>query len=143
MVNELGVISALIAALSAIYARYSYSQAKKSNQLVFHSMIKPIFVAFDELSLHMNSTGKFADKATVQKFLPYKREAEIYFDKKTNKYLTEYWDACFYMADLAGHCRSGITNSEQEIKIEEYQKVEKKLVGIIKNRIQEKLTVKL
>ena len=70
----LAVISALIALLSALYARYAYTQAKKANQLTIHNLIKPIYVAFDNLTNYMDQQGKYANKSEVQKFLPYKRE---------------------------------------------------------------------
>ncbi|MCB2384794.1 hypothetical protein KV201_21940 [Shewanella sp. SR1] len=68
----LAVISALIALLSALYARYAYTQAKKANQLTIHNLIKPIYVAFDNLTNYMDQQGKYANKSEVQKFLPYK-----------------------------------------------------------------------
>ena len=143
MQDKIALLSAAIALLSAIYARYSYSQAKKANQLVFHGLIKPIFVAFDELALHMDSCGKYADKTTVQKFLPHKRDAAIYLDKKTSEYINEYWRACFYMADLSQQSKAGQTSDEQNKKIIEFEAVERKLSPIIKKRIKKKLTVAL
>ncbi|WP_104027882.1 hypothetical protein [Vibrio jasicida] len=143
MQDKIAMLSAAIALLSAIYARYSYSQAKKANQLVYHSLIKPIYVAFDELRIHMDSTGKFADKSTVQKFLPYKRDAEIYLDKKTYKYMHDYWEACFYMADLSEQTKAGRTSVAQNSKIAECTKIENQLSKKISKRIKNKLTLGL
>ena len=143
MQDKIAMLSAMIALLSAIYARYSYSQAKKANQLVFHSLIKPIYIAFDELRIHMDLSGKYADKLTVQKFSPYKIDAEIYLDKKTYKYIHDYWEACFYMADLSEQTKDGITSVEQNSKISECEKIEKQLSKKISERIKSKLTIGL
>lgn len=143
MQDTIAMLSAAIALLSAIYARYSYRQAKKANQLVYNSLIKPIYIAFEELRIHMNTSGRFADKSTVQEFLPHKRDAEIYLDEETYEYLDDYFTACFYIADLSEKTKLGRISEEQDRKIDEYVEIEKQLSEKIKDRIQKQLTLKL
>lgn len=136
-------LSPAIALLAALYARYSYSQAKKANQLVFHSIIKPIFTSFEDLRIHMDNNGRYADKETVQRFLPYKRDAEIYFDKKTYNLVSEYYSACFHIADMKLSRTNNKLTQEQISQLDKKEKLYKTYTPIIQKRIRKKLTVRL
>ncbi|MCS6233943.1 hypothetical protein G3495_02165 [Shewanella baltica] len=132
----LAVISALIALLSALYARYAYTQAKKANQLTIHNLIKPIYVAFDNLTNHMDLHGKYANKSEVQKFCPYKMEVPLYLNKTIARDIDDYWRACFDMSDLSARTSSGRLSPEEAQSVEECEAIEKRLRSSIKRKFE-------
>jgi hypothetical protein len=90
----------LVAALSSVYARWAWSESHKANQISLHAHKKSIYDAFFELKMHMVQKARFAETEHVQKFYYGARNARFYFDKKIADKLRDYYEQCFYIAEL-------------------------------------------
>lgn len=95
------LLSAIAAAFSAWYACQTWSEAKRSNEINLSTPKKTIFDAFFSLRMHMLEQQKNASLEVVSKFYYPSRDAVIYYPKDMAKKISEYYQACLAVADLA------------------------------------------
>ncbi|WP_305858100.1 hypothetical protein [Balneatrix alpica] len=112
----IAIISALIAALSAIYARWASVEAKRANEISLLGHRKVIFDAFFELKIHMDQRGTCPDIKHVSKFYYPSRDAAVYFEKELSKKVSSYYSKCFKAADLARLGNALDPSEHEEIK---------------------------
>lgn len=93
------VISLMVAALSALYARWACSEAKKANQINLHNHQKQIYDAFFELKMHMTQEWDGIEISGVSKFYYPSKNAVFYFEKKLAEDIAKYFNICFEIAD--------------------------------------------
>lgn len=92
----------LVASLSALYTRWAWREAKKANEISIHSHKKEIYDAFLELKTHMVQKADFAELQNVSKFYLSSRNARLYFCIEIADKLEDYYNQCFYIAELNG-----------------------------------------
>jgi hypothetical protein len=95
------VLAALVAGLSALYARWAAAEAKRANELALLSHRKAIYDAFFELKMHMEQRRLRPDMEQVSKFYYPSRDAAFYVKESLSNEITKYYDLCFKIADLA------------------------------------------
>ncbi|MBQ4878260.1 hypothetical protein J8M21_13695 [Pseudoalteromonas luteoviolacea] len=125
----------LVASLSALYARWAWSEARKANELTLHQHQKEIYDSFFALKGHMSQKWDGADISEVAKFYYPAKNAAFYFEKKIAAEIYSYFQACFDIADGHRAMRGGDERSELIDKAKEANKLglalEKKLVKLI------------
>lgn len=125
----------LVASLSALYARWAWSEAHKANELTLHKHQKEIYDSFFSLKGHMTQKWDEADISEVAKFYYPAKNAAFYFDKKMAAEIYSYFQACFDIADRNRLKRGDTERLELTEKAKEADKLaltlEKKLVKLI------------
>ncbi len=98
--DVIALLALLVAGLSALYARWSWSEAKKANQISLLGHKKEIYDAFFELKMHMARKAEFASLDEVYKFYYPSKNAKIYLPSDLAKDIEKYFDACFQISDI-------------------------------------------
>ena len=119
----LALAAILVAALSALYTRWAWSEANKANKINLHSHKKEIYDAFFQLKIYMGQKADFAEKEHVHKFYYGSRSAHFYFCKEIADKLKKYFDQCLYIADMNSTNLTG----EQRIELVDKAKNAKSL----------------
>lgn len=97
----IAIVGALISGLAALYARWAWNEAKRANELSLLEHRKAIFDAFFHIKRHMTQKGQFASLDEVSRFYYPSRDASIYFEEGLAENISNYYSACFKVADLA------------------------------------------
>lgn len=130
----IAILAFLAASLSALYARWSSLEAKKANQISLLSGRKEIYIAFFNLKMHMEQYCDSAKLVEVSKFYYSVINSQMYFPADLAKEVEEYYDACFWIAEI--HSRDGgVTLQKSREDQERYLKVEKDLSSKINSKI--------
>lgn len=135
--DALALLSLLVAGLSALYARWSWSEARKANRISLHGQKKEIYDAFFELKMHMAQKSQFADLGEVSKFYYPSRNASIYLSGELAKDIENYFAACFRIADI--HRKHGGMTSDSLLECKRYIKIEMELAPKIEKELIELL----
>jgi len=98
--DVIALLALLVAGLSSLYARWSWREAKKANQISLLGHKKEIYDAFFELKMHMTQKAELAEQGEVSKFYYPSRNAKIYLPSNLAKDIETYFDACFWIADI-------------------------------------------
>jgi len=106
IVLVLPFIAILISSLSALYARWAWSEAKKANKLGLHSYQKDIFIGFTILKSHMDQRGYLAELEEVEKFNDLSKLVKLYFKNTIVEELNSYYALC---EDIAIHNRPPVS----------------------------------
>lgn len=114
--DVIAIVAALIAALSALYARWASIEAKRANEISLLGHRKAIFDAFFELKMHMEQRGTRPEMEHVSKFYYPSRDAAVYFEKELSEKVSSYYSKCFKVADLARLGNALYPNETEEIK---------------------------
>jgi len=131
--DVISILAFLVATLSALYARWSWREAKKSNQISLLGHKKAIYDAFFELKMHMMQKAVFAEIGEVSKFYYHSKNAKIYLSSSLAKDIETYFDACFRIAD--NHRKYGGITAESSTECEKHIEVEKELSPKIEKEI--------
>lgn len=99
-IDVVDFLTFLIAVLSALYARWAWSEAKRSNEISLSTQRKDIYDAFFELKMHMTQKAEYADAVEVSKFYRPSKNAKFFFKKDLAAKISEYFDACFNIGDI-------------------------------------------
>lgn len=136
--DVIALLALLVAGLSALYARWSWTQAKRANEISLLGHKKEIYDAFFELKMHMMQKGNFAELGEVSKFYYSSRNASIYLPSELAENIEKYYEACFCLAEI-NRKNGGLTNeggieSESHIKTERElaPKIEKAVLKLLK-----------
>ena len=131
--DKIAILALLVAVLAALYARWSSMEAKKANQISLLSGRKEIYIAFLNLKMHMQQCQGSAQLAEVSKFYYLVLNAWMYFPDSLAEEIKDYYDACFWIADIYRK-DGGVTLQSREDK-KRYLEVEKNLSSTIDSRI--------
>jgi hypothetical protein len=130
----IAIFALLVAGLAALYARWSSIEAKKANQISLISGRKEIYIAFIDLKMHMLQNQQSAQLAEVSKFYYHTITACLFFQSSLAKDIQDYYDACFWIADIyRSDGRITLQNSREDQ--EKYLKAEKDLSSKIDRKI--------
>lgn len=135
----IALLALLLAGLSALYARWSWSEAKKANQISLLGHKKEIYNAFFELKMHMTQKAELAEPGEVSKFYYQSKNAKIYLPSGLAQDIEKYFDACFWIADIhrkyGGISKDGSAGCEKHIETEKElaQKIEKELLKVLQD----------
>lgn len=99
--DVIAILAALVAGLSALYARWAAKEAKRANELALLSHRKIIYDAFYELKMHMEQRGLRPEMEQVSRFYYPSRDAAFYVKESLSNEITNYYELCFKVADLA------------------------------------------
>ncbi|EGR0102235.1 hypothetical protein Q2Y28_004230 [Vibrio vulnificus] len=131
----LSFLAILVASLSALYARWAWSEAHKANELTLHQHRKEIYDSFFSLKSHMTQHWDGADISEVAKFFYSSKNATFYFDEEIASEICCYYKACFYIADNNRPSRVASERIELIEKAKEADKLatalDKKLIKLI------------
>lgn len=131
--DVIALLALLLAGLSALYARWSWSEAKKANQISLLGHKKEIYDAFFELKMHMTQKAEFAELGEVSKFYYQSKNAKIYLSSTLAQDIEKYFDACFWVADI--HRKYGGISKESSAECEKHMETEKELAPKIEKEI--------
>jgi len=134
--DVIAILAALVSTLSAIYARYSWVEAKKANAINWLSYRQDIYIAFIELKDYMSVKMQNAELSEVQKFLWPKKLAALHFPAYIASDINDYYLACFQMA-YYGKSQSEPNHIESYRK---YRSIENDLSQKIETNIKEFLS---
>lgn len=131
--DKIAILAALVAGLAALYARWSSMEAKKANQISLLSGRKEIYIAFFNLKMHMKQCQGSAQLAEVSKFYYLVLNAWMYFPDSLAKEINDYYDACFWIADI--YLRDGGVTLQSREDQKRHLEVEKRLSSTIDSKI--------
>ena len=129
----IAILAFFVASLSALYARWSSIEAKKANQISLLSGRKEIYIAFFNLKMHMQQYYDSAQLVEVSKFYYSVINSQLYFPADLAKEVEDYYDACFWIADI--YRRDGGVTPQSRKDQERYLEIEKKLSSTINSKI--------
>lgn len=115
--DVIAVLAALVAGLSALYARWAAEEAKRANELALLPPRKAIYDAFHELKTHMTQKGLHPDIEQVSKFYNPSRDATFYVKESLSDELANYYALCFKVADLSRLGNRLYPHEDDEMKI--------------------------
>ena len=134
----IALLALVLAGLSALYAHWSWREARKANQIAMFGYKKEIYDAFFELRMHMLQNAESAKMAEVSKFEAASRNAKIYFPAALADDIKKYFDACFSIADI--HRKYCSISKESMVECEQHiaaecafaTKIEEELGNLLK-----------
>lgn len=127
------VIALLMSVLSAVYARWSWCEAKKANQIALRGDMKKIYDAFFHLRMHMMQKAEFADQGEVSKFYYTAQTVGCTLSDSISADIKKYFDACFWIAEI--HKKYGGSSAESYRESEPYLDIERKMAPSIDEAI--------
>jgi uncharacterized protein (TIGR03382 family) len=136
--DVMALLAMLVAGLSALYARRSWREARRANQISLLGQKKEIYYAFFALKMHMIQRSELAEMKEVSKFHYPAMNANIYLPSKLAKSVDTYFDACFRIADIHQQFNGMTTKSREECKPHIATerslapKIEKELIKLLK-----------
>ncbi|KQO40964.1 hypothetical protein N5C54_25985 [Pseudomonas chengduensis] len=131
--DVLALLALLVAGLSALYARWSWREAKKANNISLLTHKKEIYDAFYELKMHMTSRAQFAELGEVSKFYYQHKNAKIHLPSELAGDIEKYYDACFWIAEI--HRRDGGLTKENGTDFKPHMANEKDLAPKIEKAL--------
>jgi len=133
LTDIIALVAALVAGLSALYARWAWAEAKRTNEISLSGHKKEIYDAFFELKMHMQKQAEFAELSEVSKFYYPSRNAQLYFSKSLAEKISKYYEACFWVADI--HRLKGGVDVDSMEKCKPHLDTEQKLAPEIDKAI--------
>lgn len=124
-------LSFLVALLAAIYARWASFEAKRSNDLAFHTNKIEIYKEFLALKYAILQREENISYEDTKKFYFSHLYSEFFFSEQTHNKIKQYFDTCF---DIAG---KPINAS----RLDELKKKEKELVAEVEQMIKSELKI--
>ena len=112
----IATLSFLAALLAALYSRWVWSEARRTNLLALHTNRIAVFRAFHRLRQSVQARGVGIEHDLVDPFYQFARESKFYFSEtKTSELLAKYCVACFELAEVSRKLeRSGLAEAERE-----------------------------
>lgn len=129
------ILAILVAGLSALYARLAWREAKRANEMSLSWHKKEIYDSFFELKMHMQKNAELAEISEVSKFYYPSRNARLYLPGNLAKKVSEYYEACFWIASI--HRRNGGLGEESTEKCKPHHDAERALAPQIDEALSE------
>ena len=123
--DVIALLAMLVSGLSALYARWSWSEAIKANRISLLGYRKEIYDAFFELKMHMVQKAECAELSEVSKFYYQPRNAKIHLPSALADDIQNYFDACFWIADI--HKKFGGISKDSKTECKQHLEAEKAL----------------
>lgn len=122
-IDVMDFLAILIAILSALYARWASSEAKRANEISLSAQRKEIYDAFFDLKMHMQQKAEDADAVEVSKFYRPSKNAKFFFKKDLAEKISRYFDACFSIGDIhrnnpGGHTTTSLAACQLHLDVE-------------------------
>lgn len=92
--------SFLAACLAALYARWVWREARKTNDIALHERKLQVYKAFEALRFAMFAKADSIGHADTAGFYSHSRDSEFYFTPEVYEKLRQYFDTCFQLAEL-------------------------------------------
>lgn len=96
----ISIIALLVSGLSALYSRWTWKVAKKSNFISLLPKREEIYEALKQLHYHVSRVGTSVEFPEVARLYVYKGAAAIYYPEMISKKLEQYLDTCYNLAVL-------------------------------------------
>ena len=140
----LAALSGFTALLSALYARWTWGEARKANLLALHSNRIEVFRAFNSLRQAVQEQGLSIERQHVLRFLHPSHESKFYFaEAKTSELLVQYFDTCFALTEQANKfSRSFQVDADRQLLESEQDKLseqEQSLFNEAKQQLEKEL----
>lgn len=135
LADIVAIVAALVAGLSALYARWAWAETKRANEISLSGHRKEVYDAFFELKMHMQQKAEFAELAEVSKFYYQSKNAQLFFPKSLAEKVSKYYEACFWIADV--HRRKGGHDEEIMEKCKPHLDAEQELAPEIDKAISD------
>jgi hypothetical protein len=135
--DVMALLAMLVAGLSALYARWSWREARRANQISLLGQKKEIYYAFFALKMHMIQRSELAEMKEVSKSYHTAMDANIYLPSKLAKSIDTYFYACFRIADIHQQFNGMTKESREECK--PHIAIERSLAPKIENELIELL----
>lgn len=112
----IAALSFLAALLSALYARWVWGEARRTNLLALHTNRIEVFRAFHKLRQSVQEQSVSVEVQHVAQFFHPSRESKFYFSEaKTSQLLARYFDTCFALAEQSQKlARPHLTEAERK-----------------------------
>lgn len=133
MSDAIALLALLVARLSALYTRWTWSEARRANAISLLGHKKEIYDAFFHLKMHMQQKSRLAELSEVSKFYYQSRNAKIYLTDDLAADIETYYEACLSVADI--HRRDGSLTTENGTESKPYMKTERELAPRIEMAI--------
>jgi len=136
--ETIAIIAALITLLSALYARWSWKQAKRSNEINTLQHKIDIYDAYHSLKMYMTQKAEFAEIEEVTKFYYPLRSAEYYLPKIYSN-IKIFQESCLAVARINRKNKGFTDKSIEECKpyFEAIEKAQKKIEKFKEKTIKE------
>lgn len=112
----ISILALVVASGSALYARWSWREAKRANDIATHEKQLSIYKAFESLKFAMVQKADSITHEDTGKFYTASRDSEFYFTPDIHNKIKEYFDVCF---DLAVINRNKQTRNYEGEKLDE------------------------
>ena len=127
------ILAVSVAGLSALYARWvgvaaknATIEAKRANEISLLSRRIEIYDAYIHLKMHMLQKRGSAESSEVSKFYYSSLSAKAFFKAELADDINNYYDACFWIADINSK-NEGNMNAENREQKESFLKKEQEL----------------
>lgn len=129
----IAILALLVAGLSALYARWSWREARRANQISLLGHKKEIYDAFFELKMHMTQKAEYAELSEVSKFYYHSKNSKFYLPNDLAKSNEKYFDACLRISDI--HRKYGGISKDNIGEFKQHIDAEKELAPRIEKEI--------
>lgn len=142
----LTLASLAVSLLSALYARWAVTEAKKANKIAKLEKRIEIYRAFDALRFSMLREGCRISHNETSILYQAARESEFHFPLSISKKLTDYHHTCFELAEINNKIKRPDINrdqlqslrNEQDKLLDEEEKLAKELNKLIREELSDK-----
>lgn len=102
MSDWIALLSAFVAILSALYARYSVQQAHRANEIALHNEKLKVFKGILDLRAKLSANGVDIKEYELFSFYEYVQLSEFYFNKRIYEKVKDYFDCAWEIVKLRG-----------------------------------------
>jgi len=107
--TAISVLSALVAALSALYARWQANTAKRANEIALHDSRRSVYNDLVRFRAHISARGTDIAEEEVWKLAQVAELAEFYFPADIGARLNEVFESCLKILSLNDEWRNAQT----------------------------------
>ena len=134
----------LAAILAALYARWVWGEARKTNILALHKRRLEVYRAFQKLRQSLQEQGMGLTKQAAAEFYPPAKESKFYFsEERTSDLLAQYCVICLSIADekrkLERQNLDQMTIERIHARQDELSKLEQSLFSSAEQQIEKEL----
>lgn len=98
--TAISVLSALVAAFSALYARWQANTAKRANEIALHDSRLGVYNGLVRFRAHISARGTEIAEEEVWKLAEVAELAEFYFPSDIGARLNEVFESCLKLLSL-------------------------------------------
>ncbi len=131
--DVIAFLALVVAVLSALFAYWSWHEARRANQISLLGHKKEIYEAFFKLKMHMIQKAQLAEPGEVCKFYHSSKNAQIYLPSDLAKNMEKYFDACLEIANI--HEKYGGISKASSDECKQHIDAEKVLAPKIESEI--------